>query len=61
MPEFRMVDCGEVTLRCVIEGPAPGTAPLAKPIPQGVLVINGEYYTQENRPGVGVASLGVNN
>ena len=29
MPEFRMVDCGEVTLRCAIEGPEPGTAPLA--------------------------------
>jgi len=29
MPEFRMVDCGEVTLRCSIEGPLPGTAPLA--------------------------------
>lgn len=29
MPEFRMIDTGEVTLRCAIEGPAPGTAPLA--------------------------------
>ena len=29
MPEFRQVDCGEVTLRCAIEGPEPGTAPLA--------------------------------
>jgi len=29
MPEFRMVDCGEIALRCVIEGPEPGTAPLA--------------------------------
>ena len=29
MAEFRMVDCGEVTLRCAIEGPAPGSAPLA--------------------------------
>jgi pimeloyl-ACP methyl ester carboxylesterase len=29
MPEFRMVDCGDVTLRCAIEGPEPGTAPLA--------------------------------
>jgi pimeloyl-ACP methyl ester carboxylesterase len=29
MPEFRMIDCGEVTLRCAIEGPEPGTAPLA--------------------------------
>ncbi|MFN9376019.1 MAG: alpha/beta fold hydrolase, partial [Novosphingobium sp.] len=28
MPEFRMVDCGEVFLRCAIEGPAPGSAPL---------------------------------
>jgi pimeloyl-ACP methyl ester carboxylesterase len=28
MPEFRHVDCGEVTLRCAIEGPEPGTAPL---------------------------------
>jgi penicillin-binding protein 1A len=38
-----------------------GTAPLAKPIPQGVLVIGGEYFTQESRPGVGISSLGVNN
>ena len=29
MPEFRMIDTGEVTLRCAIQGPAPGTAPLA--------------------------------
>ncbi len=29
MPEFRMVDCDEVSLRCAIEGPAPGSAPLA--------------------------------
>ena len=29
MPEFRQIDCGEVSLRCAIEGPAPGTAPLA--------------------------------
>lgn len=29
MPEFRMVDCGEVRLRCALEGPAPGTALLA--------------------------------
>ena len=28
MPEFLMVDVGEVTLRCVIEGPKAGTAPL---------------------------------
>lgn len=29
MPEFRQIDCGEVTLRCAIAGPAVGTAPLA--------------------------------
>ncbi|MDG5748773.1 alpha/beta hydrolase [Qipengyuania sp. XHP0207] len=29
MPEMRTVDVGELTLRCAIEGPAPGTAPLA--------------------------------
>ena len=28
-------------------------------MPQGVLTINGEYYTQESRPGVGVASVGL--
>jgi pimeloyl-ACP methyl ester carboxylesterase len=29
MPEFRTIDTGEVALRCAIEGPEPGTAPLA--------------------------------
>lgn len=29
MPEMRTIDVGEVTLRCAIEGPNPGTAPLA--------------------------------
>ena len=29
MPEFRMIDTGDATLRCAIEGPKPGTAPLA--------------------------------
>ena len=28
MPEFRMINVGEVSLRCAIEGPKPGTAPL---------------------------------
>ena len=28
MPEFQMIDVGEVSLRCAIEGPKPGTAPL---------------------------------
>ena len=28
MPEFRLIDTGEVTLRCAIEGPAAGTAPM---------------------------------
>ena len=28
-PQLRQVDTGEVTLRCAIEGPEPGTAPLA--------------------------------
>ena len=28
MPEFRMIDVGEVTLRCAIECPTSGTAPL---------------------------------
>jgi len=30
-----------------------------KAMPSGVLNIGGEYYTQESRPGVGVASVGV--
>ncbi len=30
-----------------------------KPMPEGVLSINGEYFTQESRPGVGVASVGL--
>ena len=29
MPEMRTIDTGEVTLRCAIEGPEPGSAPLA--------------------------------
>jgi penicillin-binding protein 1A len=32
-----------------------------RPIPEGVLSINGEFFTQESRPGVGVASLGLSN
>ena len=28
MPEFQMIDVGEISLRCAIEGPKPGTAPL---------------------------------
>ena len=28
MPQFRLVDVGEVTLRCAVEGPESGTAPL---------------------------------
>ena len=28
MPEMRQVDCGELTLRCALEGPEPGSAPL---------------------------------
>ena len=28
MPEFQLIDVGEVSLRCAIEGPKPGTAPL---------------------------------
>ncbi len=30
-----------------------------KPVPAGVLNIDGEYFTQESRPGVGVASVGL--
>ncbi|MFZ9345698.1 MAG: penicillin-binding protein 1A [Burkholderiaceae bacterium] len=37
---------------------AKGTAS-PRAMPQGVLTINGEYYTQESRPGVGVASVGL--
>ncbi|QPC99592.1 alpha/beta fold hydrolase [Qipengyuania soli] len=29
MPEMRTIDVGELSLRCAIEGPEPGTAPLA--------------------------------
>ncbi|MEZ5680055.1 MAG: alpha/beta hydrolase [Erythrobacter sp.] len=29
MPEMRMIDVGELSLRCAIEGPEPGSAPLA--------------------------------
>ena len=29
MPDMRLIDAGELTLRCAIEGPEPGTAPLA--------------------------------
>ncbi len=29
MPTMRQIDCGEVTLRCALEGAEPGTAPLA--------------------------------
>ena len=28
MPELQMIDVGEISLRCAIEGPEPGTAPL---------------------------------
>ena len=28
MPEFRLINVGEATLRCAIEGPKAGTAPL---------------------------------
>ena len=28
MPEFRLIDAGDVSLRCAIDGPAAGTAPL---------------------------------
>lgn len=31
----------------------------ARPMPAGVLNIGGEFYTQESRPGVGVASVGL--
>jgi penicillin-binding protein 1A len=35
-------------------------APIAmRSMPNGVLEIGGEYYTQESRPGVGVASVGL--
>ena len=33
--------------------------PMVRTMPSGVLQINGEYYTQESRPGVGVASVGL--
>lgn len=29
MPTMRQIDCGELSLRCALEGPEPGTAPLA--------------------------------
>ena len=29
MPEMRTIDVGELSLRCAIEGPGAGTAPLA--------------------------------
>ena len=29
MPELRIIDVGELSLRCALEGPEPGTAPLA--------------------------------
>jgi penicillin-binding protein 1A len=37
----------------------PRTPPIERAMPAGVMTINGEYYTQESRPGVGVASLGL--
>ncbi len=33
--------------------------PQTRVMPNGVLNINGEYFTQESRPGVGIASVGV--
>jgi penicillin-binding protein 1A len=33
--------------------------PQARVMPTGVLNINGEYFTQESRPGVGIASVGL--
>ena len=35
------------------------TPPATRVMPAGVLNIGGEYYTQESRPGVGVASVGL--
>lgn len=33
--------------------------PTPTAVPEGVLTIGGEYFTQENRPGVGVSSVGL--
>lgn len=37
----------------------PRTPAVERAMPAGVITINSEYYTQESRPGVGVASLGL--
>jgi penicillin-binding protein 1A len=37
----------------------PGTPEAERPVPNGILQINGEFYYQESRPGLGVSSVGL--